>query len=1805
MEPIYPKLGQMDGTEPTYETFLSRLFRPDIKSLKEPGFVFDIQVPAGIVLAITTLYPFHTVNDLLTQIYIQTERKEEYHPDNVCLMREDSITKELLHIQYTVGRGLGLADPLTRMQKGPDSRFATMQGEPTDIPFVPQGDVLLESAFKKSAAAEPIKLRLFLYRDVLAAAQGPRPLSSAVWNGCIRPYFPTRSREHEDGSLPADALAFAPTRVKTFTERLAILDRMEESVGEPLRKPGNTTRGDPVKFSSVKYIRFNWDAAPLSHEAFDLESFFFDLSVSPIIPYVRLFSKKASTLSKVHVRGLIPEPSIEPASLLEGWAKTKSPRPEGDALVAKVRMGTQGTNATFYMTWYIYEDGSSQLTVQPPEGVRSLTRQDMDGLAASLRFIESAAPKLSPKRSRSAEPLSLFSPRRIQLQDAYMVLALWLEKDDPNPLTRSSLRTLLPYFKVFFQDTSSPIKEQNPLVYLRYKAVNNFVTPARDMTFLRRILELRRIQGAGSLAELVQYYKEEFDVPESVARNRVLAFQSKLAEVIEIQSDASVQREFTQTENPGIDIAAFGKFPYYTFHLYRVDSVQSLERIVTALSLFSTLTPESFEGLSTKRLEEQEEVDEATAEEGAAEEAAAEEPAASAAPAAAAATATPQQPQAALDELGDDFLGFGDGEEEEKPKSPPLAQVVREDSGAAAAPAAPPLPGKSKAKALAEDEEVLEAEDLKSQPARTYFLERLKFHDRRLFTYTKNHPSLKKYASMCAGNALKQPAVVSDAEFERMKDIYEDDVEKGRLVWIEYPLRGAAPSVPGGAESITTLRYGTSLLPGQANVYLCSRYWCRQDEIVVLTADFKATQDRKGRPKPANTCPFCRGGLVVNREQTVKGESVIERTVKDKSDEKRHIFVRFLKSSPHPEGFSLPCCFIKDQPIFPTHPAFAGQAVAAPTSPPSEEAEAPEPLVAEVSARVETLSAPSVANYRDAFARLHKDAYILASNKLPLEIEGRRPQIGLVPPQVERYFHQTKEQLVEKHGTMMNLKEGARGFLRIGVENRTRFQADAFLAAIAPYYGQNTAQDMKQEILKHTTPNVFVALGYGNFLFDFYDPNDSAPTSNELMRFVFKQFATEHGTGPQREALIRAYKAYQRFTAELQSPASFKEYRQYAHLLSLPNQLLWKDPDGSTLHANGIVFVVLEVNATSGSLEIRCPPYGITEKQAREADLAFILHYESGVWEPLFYTYNRVATADFPETHEITMVFSREAYAGWPSTVKAAAAEFERICKRDGLGLYTEVPEIESSALLPLGRAALLSTAGPAGIVRDSFNHVSGLAFTAASGLVIVPVVDDGTVLPELVTYLDWRNLRARLASEADVEEFYVKYVDPAAARTGKQGYARAGRVRLDKTGIVRDFTTALLRLRGGTFVPLRIPTATAKAEGEVLESEQPIDFLPWMDDMKQMFAAAAAPAQPQQLSSRDFEEIYQHLRLTFATWFSVAASATLRQEVNSILFAAGRPRQDISVMEKRQRLFILLGNEIISWMDSTAPLRARPQTLKRVNCILQPKEACTGACVWKDDSAKCLLHTPRLAPVEGQEVDAQRFMLRRLLEELIRFPMKREELLKAKVPTRIPLHSSFRSGDQYIVRETMPAWSEFLRMEWANRRLEVPRYPEEVLAASASASAGPAGAAAEPEPEPAPEPTTPALVTQWLGAQTADFIYHPLTTINDVFDVPAETFEGLLNPAGDFVSQAALTEFGKMFHYSLAQVELKPEGYTILVARCADKLTKKSMPFYVFVRSPEGLGVLSTSEDVEPLPFTSLPETLKKKVTLTRVTVI
>jgi hypothetical protein len=323
------------------------------------------------------------------------------------------------------------------------------------------------------------------------------------------------------------------------------------------------------------------------------------------------------------------------------------------------------------------------------------------------------------------------------------------------------------------------------------------------------------------------------------------------------------------------------------------------------------------------------------------------------------------------------------------------------------------------------------------------------------------------------------------------------------------------------------------------------------------------------------------------------------------------------------------------------------------------------------------------------FNRLHT-TYILASNKLPLEVE-KDPQVGLVPEVVDRYFQQTKENLVEKKGTMMNLHESAKGFLRVAVENRKRFQAESFLAAIAPYYGLSSAQEMKAAIeVVLRQPNLFVALNYGNFLFEFYDPNHPTPTNNTLALFTASKFQGDVGTGVHREALIRLVKSYESFQAQWKDDTAVKEYRQYAHLLSLPKTIVWKDFDAVTNHANGVVFIVLEV-LKDGTLEVRCPPYGVSPTVAKRADVAFLLHYSSGIWEPLLYTRNSPSSEFGYETHEVTMIFSRNTYAAWPAIVKERVKEFETLCKTTGLGLYTDVPGVSNTSLIRLSQSILLS----------------------------------------------------------------------------------------------------------------------------------------------------------------------------------------------------------------------------------------------------------------------------------------------------------------------------------------------------------------------------------------------------------------------------------------------------------------------------------------------------------------------------------
>jgi hypothetical protein len=116
--------------------------------------------------------------------------------------------------------------------------------------------------------------------------------------------------------------------------------------------------------------------------------------------------------------------------------------------------------------------------------------------------------------------------------------------------------------------------------------------------------------------------------------------------------------------------------------------------------------------------------------------------------------------------------------------------------------------------------------------------------------------------------------------------------------------------------------------------------------------------------------------------------------------------------------------------------------------------------------------------------------------------------------------------------------------------------------------------------------------------------------------------------------------------------------------------------------------------------------------------------------------------------------------------------------------------------------------------------------------------------------------------------------------------------------------------------------------------------------------------------------------------------------------------------------------------------------------------ESCSNRCIWKDAESQCLLHTPEQFEVGTKEVDAKGLLVKKLIEELIRFPTKRFELLQKKVSRYIRLREPFRSGNELIVPEDSAAWSELLRMEWAQTSIDQPKFLEEYTAIQAGTQA-------------------------------------------------------------------------------------------------------------------------------------------------------
>jgi hypothetical protein len=1662
-----------------FQSYIESILDP--KPIDSLDFIRDLRVllyesptQEPTELTLNSIYPFMSILDLKLAIYDRLKMDDRALPDFVFLGKRILPGKKLTPVEFnwsmaaTPTEAVSLYPPFSLT--APDPRFVESSGT-----RIPNGRTATDRVTLEDKYGDGVPvLHAYLYSAVLAAVPGPRPLSEQDWNGRIYPYFPTLQMGNDK---PTEAQrAVAKKLARSFIRKRQFFMKLN----------GILTGGDPIYFITLKSILSTLLTFKKPERIPGVESIFYTVPVTAQLPYMRLLPVEGEAISKVFMVGDLP--GVETPDFLRQWSQERNPTPERDFVLVKIAVN-KGTNP-LYSTMRLYDDGTADITLEPRKGVATLDVElELENFPGAL--------------VSTIEKFSYFTSPP-QLTNGSFLFDINLRDVVKSKLTVNDIRAKLPIFSAVFQEIRGDAE-----ITLRYKLVTNFFKEDNVDAFITMIRSGKMLKGDANLADLPDLVAEQFQLSREKAREYV---ERKLQAASDIIMTNPETKEYALNHNTGIDISIYtNEHPIYKFKINNVNSYTNMQRVITFLSLlmsrpenefsvpeehvveYKSASDDDFESVSDAVSDS---VSEAEAAAAPVEEDVFENVDEAVAEGAEAPEATDDAP----DELPDYLLDFaGDEMTLAQEHAAELAAEAEKTEGVVEA---EPVVSKFQIKKTAAP--VAPAQTGKREGGlETYFSDRLKAADRRLFEFQQTDGAAKtKYVVQCASNLMRQPAVLDEAQFKRMEDVYRPELDSGEIVFFKFPLdkdKTKAPYNPDPKqEYYTIMKYGSSTRV--QNYYICCKYFCIRDVIMVREKDFLGTTLRRPvrladgslrTTKEPRTCPFCEGKRVENKRFPGVNEVVLER--KPNSGIGRHLHIRFLKKTNHPEGLYLPCCFLEDQPIrIGQHPAFQDTtpivqaAIAAPEIAEDEEDE--EAAVTDEATLLERITVSYETTLLTA-----RTASIVGTEKLPLDpamkkirkvlrfdkSKGRRvdleeeagkrlapeitpPQIGILPQQINEYFSQNPTDIVSRTFNPQKLTPGSRGFMRIGVQNGSRYRNDSFLAAIAIYfYKMDTVEEIKEMLTDVIQPRVFLSMNYGNLALEMYDPmwipqtivenpKRLPATREQIKNWAYDYLRIKRLTSKNEDLVRRAYLAYDKFRWWLASPTTRKEYRHFAHFLSLPGLMnigkrayALGSSKPTEYRRPGVVFIVLDI-LESGELKVRCPPYALQNEVLATSDIGFLFHHYSGIWEPIFY-YDNKALLD-GDLNQSYLTFSGfrdgDLEDKFPPILRKRIQDFRTQCssRTGGLGVYTSSAGIKSTRVVPLSTVKkMLGAQQLYGFIRDSYNHIAALVYRMEpTGLVAVPVVDDGLSFIDLEYKLimDWDDFEP--ATVEQVASFYRRFVEPIFPTL----YTIQNAVRTAATNRIES-----VQLSNGLYVPVGV-TQEVPANVIFPQPIETVDEMEWSINKKIVVESASVPEQldeTAQLKEKEFEESFEHLRITFSNYInSHEDSGSFRGELEEIIFS-----KEFPLYEKRRRLEIKIGPIVEGWIAERDEDKPRQISILRKDCRLLAEKDCTGMCSWKTDTGKCLIHVskPSTTTVDGRVAAAGgSILLLRLIEELIRFGGRRKQIFEGRVSEIAALTGAIRENDQYIIPERSYTWTEMLRNDWTKVGADEPVYLEEMV---------------------------------------------------------------------------------------------------------------------------------------------------------------
>ena len=1664
----------------------------------------------------------------------------------------------------------------------PDMRFQASDGSYANPHYELRGRSTIEQVFLTPRQGRMPVLHIFpfsvLRREFLE--RSPQ-MGESEWNTCFAPYFIEMSFDTRE--LTRADRDFGALIHESVSERVYTIDLLNRIVEEQAELP-------LMRISGVQQLRLIWKRPVKGFGG--SASFFYECRATDRRPFLRLFPAEGTGVTKLHVIGVIPIPTLDDPSLLEGWGNETSRTPGIDFCTIKyVHRPMMGLSPSIYGTIHVYQDGTMSLLVQPPKGIRKLDPY-VDFRTVMMEEVWESLP----------QP---FEEGRLKDISATFQMKTGVSS---KRFTKARILQRLSFFKSVFKEIR-PLPQEQPFLSLRYKAVSQYAVEDNVFTFITQLATKKNLEGEMPDISVIQAIQQEFSFTQQEATDAFADWYAKKG-VFTVQNPET--GDFVENYHSGIDIHIHVQEPSYYFHIHRVDDEKTYARIFTLLSLLFMEDDSYFqkdhgkeealsdieEQISTQQLEQEARIEMAQH--------------------------SPMGLQAVRASQWRDPFSNEDAEIDRgevlaetapsasiasvsalpltKSLAPRIVDPFANDSNQemdSSQPSMPIVAAASSSKASLHNRGI---HDQKSITPQNWFIKKLQEMDPSLFTFKTGDAEENGYSRKCAGHDDRQPAVLSEDQYERMREIYEDDP----IFWMVYPLEGKDDLVApmGTEETVSVMRYGSDI--DHIRYYFCPSYFCLSDEIMVRPVDFESNKDREGRPKPVHSCPFCHGKLISpemkKKKTSISGYTVVKRKNKTGSEHYHHA-IRFLKDTTHPNRLALPCCFITPSTLRVSHPAFEHLRAYFQREDLEDKNEDEEEIAQEEYQRLLVTQHGSVA-YPLLFETIHK-RYIIESNKHP-----DAGVFAMAPPLFDQFFAQeSTSQLVTRVAIHLKLRSNAQGFLRIGTETPGAFPYESLLSVLAPLLRVNSVDAVKERIRAAMIPRVFLNAHFGNMVLEFFRAEDGSAmpaTRQELALWANKELGIAVNSNT-LYPLLRIYNAYQRFIRFLQDPKQRKDLRHLQPILSEPGLLT----------PNGIQLILLEDNGDD-PVTIRCPQFGVSFSRNEKNDVAFVSRIKrvfgtSGTsyakYELYVHTSNKPAKGADLEKHESIIQWTHATHSIWPPIVKQRVSEFMTQCQNRYQTLYTAKQSVHPQALIPLSSLIVPGPLRPEGIVKDSYNHIVAVTYPYQVNRVIylipVPVIDDGVVSISSAfsiknIYLDTEDLKR--APLDYVLAYYETILAPHLALYPGYQIVRV---------LQKGSTIIGIQLKHGAYIPVAPPIdkdvlakrAVPLPVGTITQLEEDINRQlmghppslenpVWEDVLDQTTAEKTCGTDPmwtRTSSSEQLEEWYQQFRLMVSRWITgPEGGSSIRKGIEEIIFS-----RDLPEYERRKRLHLYIGTTLSSWLYPDPDKWEITSSFLRKDCrLIDDAATCTGSCVWREDQEKegrCLLHVPAQTPLDkNRMVSTSELFTKRIIDELVRFPNRRKQLMKSTGVSKVsvllrPIHE----GDQYLIPESSSTWTQLLQMDWNKTIPEMPRYYEEM--------------SREEQEEQEEEHTSVAIIPPELlpWIQDRPYSFHmadeidanrPLLPFMNALGITIEELG--LEETATMLYSSHLTNYVKLTHRPIGMIQQRDANEKEVIILRPSRGSVNTIVFLVFLA--DRMGILE-EEGSPHLSIANLPAPLRE----------